>query len=142
MLIGEYSSKIGNKNRVAVPKKFRDLMNEDLIVTRGYEQSLILVDKERWKALLKSLEVRSLLNTDVRDVKRYLVGGAYEIELDNQGRFVLNDTLREFGNINEEVVFVGIENWIEIWDKDRWQDKINNLSNNIADLGDRLAEIE
>jgi len=141
MLIGEYESKIGEKNRIAVPKRFRDLLKGELIITRGYENSLILVDKDRWKKLIKSIEVRPLLSANVRDLKRYLIGGAFEIELDNQGRFVLSSSLKEFSAIEKEVIFIGIENWIEVWAKKRWIEKIENLNKNVADIAERLSEI-
>jgi MraZ protein len=141
MLIGEYESKIGDKNRIAVPKKFRQELSENLIVTRGYERCLILVDEKRWKQLIVSIEVRPLLNASVRDVKRYLVGGAFEIELDNQGRFVVAGTLKDFASFDSEVIFVGIDNWVEIWSKERWLEKVDNLNKNIVDLADRLSEV-
>ena len=141
MLIGEYESKLTDKNRVAVPKKFRDLLKANLILTRGYEKCLILVDESRWKKLIKSIEVRPLLNASVRDLKRYLIGGAYEIDLDVQGRFVMANPLKEFANITNEIMFVGIDDWIEIWDKREWQAKIINLNKNVADIAERLSEI-
>ncbi len=140
MLIGEYESRIGEKNRMAVPKKFREELSEKLIVTRGYEECLILVDEARWRDLIKSIEVRPLLNASVRDIKRYLVGGAFEVELDNQGRFVVSSLLKDFASLKDSVVFVGIENWVEIWSKDKWIEKIDSLNKNVTDLADRLAE--
>ncbi|HEX9804375.1 MAG TPA: division/cell wall cluster transcriptional repressor MraZ, partial [Candidatus Dojkabacteria bacterium] len=124
MLIGEYESKVGDKNRIAVPKQFREELKEKIVITRGYERCLILVDEKRWRSLLKSIEVRPLLDSSVRDLKRYLVGGANEVHLDNQGRFVLNNLHKEFAGFKESLVFVGIEDWIEIWDKETWVEKI------------------
>ena len=37
MLIGEYTSKLQEKNRVAMPKKFRSEIGEKIIITKGYE---------------------------------------------------------------------------------------------------------
>jgi len=45
MLIGEYRSKVGEKKRVSLPKKFREELGEDLILTRGYEDALVIVNK-------------------------------------------------------------------------------------------------
>jgi len=142
MLIGEYESKIGEKNRIAVPKKFRNELSEKLIVTRGYERCLILVDEKRWEELIKSIEVRPLLNASVRDLKRYLVGGAFEITLDNQGRFVVSSALKEFAEFESEVIFIGIDNWIEIWAKNKWLEKVEKLNKEIVDLAERLSEVE
>lgn len=142
MLIGEYESKLGEKNRVAVPKKFRSELKGNVIITRGYENCLILVDTDRWKELVKSLEIRPLLSASVRDLKRFLVGGAYEVDFDNQGRFVLSQALIEFASLSNEVVFVGIENWIEIWSKDKWLEKITKLATEVEDIAERLTNLD
>lgn len=142
MLIGEHRSKVGNKNRLAIPKQIREELGDGLIITRGYERSLILVNESLWHELIKSVEKRSLLNASVRDIKRYLIGGAQKIETDNQGRFVINSSLKNFAELNTDLIFVGIKNWVEIWDKAKWENKIDNLSENISDLADRLEEID
>lgn len=142
MLIGEFESRIGDKNRIAIPKRFRDELEGKLIITRGYENTLILVDEKRWKDLIKTIEIRPLLNMNVRDVKRFLVGGAFEIEIDTQGRFVLNVLLKNFAEIKNDVVFVGIDNWIEIWSKERWIQKMDQLSKSVSDIAERLSEIK
>jgi len=51
MLIGEYKSKIGEKKRVSLPKKFREELGNNLILTRGYEDALIIVNEKLWKKI-------------------------------------------------------------------------------------------
>ncbi len=142
MLIGEYSSPLGEKNRLALPKRLRDELNDQLVITRGYERCLILVDQARWQALITDINSRPLLNLTVRDTKRYLLGGAQTLELDKQGRFVLPESLLEFAHIGTEVTFVAVGEWIEIWDKEKWQAKLNYLSEHAADVADKLASLE
>ncbi len=141
MLIGEYSSKLGEKNRTALPKEFREQFKEELIITRGYEGCLIIVDKKRWEKLIKTIAIRPFTNTDVRNTKRFLIGGAREITLDVQGRFVLPDPLKEYAKLINDLIFVGIEDFVEIWDEENWKEKIENISKNAADIGDRLGEL-
>ncbi len=142
MLIGEYKVKLTEKNRIALPKKFRQQLNTNLIITRGYEGCLIIVDKSKWKHLIKMIEKRPLTNQDVRNTKRFLVGGASIIELDKQGRFVLPEMLKEYAKIKTNIVFVGLEDWIEIWDEDLWNAKILQISKTASDIADRLSKIK
>lgn len=142
MLIGEYRTKLQEKNRTALPKKFREELKDDLILTRGYEGCLIVIDKDRWAKLIKVIEKRPLTNIDVRNTKRFLVGGAVEIEMDKQGRFVLPEVLIEYAHLENELVFVGIQDWLEIWDMDSWNTKISQITEQAADIADRLSEIE
>ncbi len=140
MLVGEYSTQVGEKNRVAIPKKLRDQLNGQIIITRGYERCLIIVDTKRWDALISEVNSRPLLSLNVRDTKRYLIGGAVEVEYDSQGRFVLPESLKDFGSIEDKVVFLGVGEWIELWNEDRWKTKLEDLSKNVSDIAERLVQ--
>lgn len=139
MLIGEYSTVIGDKNRIAIPKKLRDSLTGKVFVTRGYEQCLIMVDTQRWQGLIEEINKSPLLSLSVRDTKRFIVGGAVEVEYDSLGRFVIPEGLKTFASINQKIVFLGVGEWVEIWSEERWFDKLNNLTDNVADLAERLS---
>lgn len=140
MFIGEYLTQIGEKNRLLVPKKLRDVMKGQVYLTRGYEGCLLMVDSERWRDLLNQINQKSLLSLDVRDTKRYIIGGAFDIEIDSQGRFVVPEGLVNFGKLKDRVVFLGVGEWIEIWDEAKWLKKLDYLSENVTDLADRISE--
>ncbi len=131
-----------NKNRIALPKNLKEQLNKELVITRGYEGCLILVDVDKWRKLIKLVEKKPLTNQDVRNTKRFLVGGANLINLDSQGRFVIPAMLVDYGKLKENVVFVGIENWIEIWNEDIWKAKIDEITKTASDIADRLSEIK
>lgn len=142
MLIGQYDAKVDIKGRSAFPKKFREILGDNLIVTFGYENSLIVVSKENWKALLEGTEGRPFIQSETRETQRFLLGGASNIELDGKGRFILPSYLREFGKIKENVVFVGLSRYVEIWDRDRWEEYQKILSQNIEKISQRLVDNE
>ncbi|MDQ6985451.1 MAG: division/cell wall cluster transcriptional repressor MraZ [Candidatus Dojkabacteria bacterium] len=142
MFLGEYKNNLGDKNRIAVPKKLRDQFNGALILTRGYEGCLLLVDYKRWNFLLEQINRKALLSLSVRDTKRYIIGGALNIDLDSQGRFVLPESLKMFANIENEVIFLGVGEWIEIWNSEKWSNKLKYLSENVSDLAEKLSEIK
>jgi len=116
-------------------------MKEGLIIARGYEGCLILLDNKRWKLLETVISKEPILNLSIRDTKRFLLGGASELELDNQGRFVLANNLKDYAEINEEIVFIGLIDWVEIWNKDKWQEKLKELSKNASDIADKLTKL-
>ena len=136
MLIGEYKSKIGDKRRVSLPKKFREEIGDNLILTRGYEQALIVVNEQLWRKVAKEVMNGSFINKDIRDTSRFLVGGASEIKTDTQGRFVIPDSLFEYAHLSKDVVFIGLVNWIEIWDKEEWAKRLEFLTTH----GDEIAQ--
>ena len=141
MLIGEFRTKLGEKNRIAVPKKFRAEIGNNLIVTQGYEQCLVIVSQSQWKELVGELEQLPFTNNVLRDTARFLIGGAVEADLDGQGRFVLPENLREFAGISDEVVFLGLARWVEIWDKNKWVERRDYLYQNSAQIAEKLNGI-
>ena len=136
MLIGEYKSRIGEKKRVSLPKKFIDEIGKDLILTRGYEDTLVLVNQKLWQNIAKDVVSGSFTNKDIRDTSRFLVGSAKEIETDDQGRFVIPQSLFDHAQLKDEVVFIGLVNWVEIWDSSKWEERVKYLQEH----GDEIAQ--
>lgn len=139
MLIGQYDGKIDQKGRSAFPKKFRQILGDKLIVTLGYENSLIVVSEENWKALLEGTQGRPFIQSETRETQRFLLGNASNVELDNKGRFILPDYLRDYAKIENEVVFIGLSRYVEIWDKKRWDEYRKHLEKNIDTISQRLV---
>ncbi len=142
MLLGQYESRISEKYQVGLPKKFRDELGEKLIVTKGFENCLIIVSEENWKTLLEGTEGKPFTNKSTREMQRFLLGSASDIELDSKGRCVLPEYLRNFANIKDEIVFVGIQRFVEVWDKKHWDEHQKELAKNIDSIAERLSESE
>jgi len=141
MLIGEYTGKIGNKKRISLPTKFREELGNDVILTRGYEDALIIVNKKLWKNIASEVINGSFIDKNIRDTSRFLVGGAKEIELDSQGRFVIPTPLFEHAGLKSEVVFIGLANWVEIWDKNKWEERVEYLKENSDKIAKELSKM-
>ncbi len=140
MLIGQYEGKLGAKGRIAFPKKFREILGDKLIITLGYENSLIVVSEENWRSLLEGTEGKPFIESETRETQRFLLGGASNVELDSKGRFIIPVFLREFAKIENDVVFLGLSRYVEIWDKSRWITYRQNLEKNIDRISQRLVD--
>jgi MraZ protein len=73
-----------------------------------------------------------------RELKRFIIGGAQQIVPDSQGRFVLADSLKTFANIEEAVVFVGVGEWIEIWDQSKWGVYLKEIASSSAQIANNM----
>ncbi len=142
MLIGQYEGKLGAKSRIALPKKFREILGDNLIITLGYENSLIVVSEKGWKALLEGTEGKPFIQSETRETQRFLLGGASNVELDSKGRFVIPSYLRDFAKIKGDVIFLGLSRYVEIWDKESWNEYRVNLEKNIDRISQRLVDKE
>ena len=140
MLIGQFEGKLGTKGRIAFPKKFREILGDKLIVTLGYENSLIVVSQKGWKSLLEGTEGKPFIQSETRETQRFLLGGASHVELDSKGRFIIPSYLREFAKIENEIVFLGLSRYVEIWDKKHWLEYRQNLEKNIDTISQRLVD--
>ena len=141
MLIGYFKNNIGDKNRVAFPVKFKNELGTSLIVTKGYENCLIIVDKSKFSDLMNSIKDVPFVNSGLRDTKRFLIGSAQEIELDKQGRFVIPPDLKKYASLGNECVFIGLVDWIELWDKSIWDKKEESINSNSSEISDKLSEL-
>ena len=139
MLLGQYDSKIGEKHQVSLPKKFREALGEKLIVTKGFESYLLIVSEENWKTLLEGTEGKPFIDKATRELQRFILGNASEIELDKKGRLVLPEYLRKYANLETEIVFAGIQRYVEVWDKKKWEEHQMELSTNSGDIAERLT---
>ncbi len=142
MLLGQFKANVDDKYRIAFPKKLREIIGEKLIVTLGYENSLIIVKEEGWKALLEGTEGKPFIQKETRETQRYLLGGASFVELDSKGRFIIPDYLRRFAKIKGEVIFLGLSRYVEMWDKGIWETYRQNLEKNIDRISQKLMKDE
>jgi MraZ protein len=142
MLLGQFEGVVGEKSRIALPKKIRAIIGSKLIITLGYENSLIIVSEEGWKALLEGTEGRPFIEKPARETQRYLLGGATFVELDTKGRFIIPDYLRRFAKIKGEVVFLGLSRYVELWDRELWETYRQNLEKNIDKISEKLIDKE
>jgi len=140
MLIGQYTSVLTAKRRVAVPKKFRQELGKKMIVARWYEGCLVIISEENWQALLTKLTGKAeVIVASVRDTDRFILGSAYETEPDGQGRVVLPELLVTYARLGEEVVFIGLGDRVEIWDREAWSQRETYVSQKAADLIEEYA---
>lgn len=140
MLIGEFDGRLTDKNRIAIPKKIRDELKDGLFLSRGYEGCLLLMDKSHWSSFENLINEKSILSLSLRDTKRFIFGGAFELELDSQGRFVLPNSLLSYAQIETDIVFIAIKDWVEIWDKKIWENKLNEIVKTAPDLAEQLLK--
>lgn len=141
MLIGSYISLLGEKRRTAIPKKFLDELGPKLVLAKWYEDCLILVSFNFWEKLLERLTGGSkVASLGVRDIERFILGSAFEVEPDDQGRIVLPEILAGYANLEKELVFLGLGDRVEIWDKETWEIKANEVAKTTKEFVEKIAD--
>ena len=141
MLIGFYAGVLGDKRRTAVPKKFLDELGEKAILAKWYEDCLVLVSLSFWEKLLGRLTGEDMtLRLGVRDIERFILGSAFEVTPDNQGRIIITEILAGFAGLENELVFLGLGDRVEIWGRKIWEERAGKIAETTRDYIENLAK--
>jgi len=142
MFIGQYTHNLDEKGRLAVPKKFREVLTSGAVVTRGLDNCLFLYTKKEWEVLAQKLSNLPFSQANTRAFARLMLAGAMEVDIDKQGRIIVPEYLRTFANLTKEVIVAGLYNRLELWDKQCWEAYTlqneaasNQIAEQMSDLG-------
>ena len=119
-----------------MPAKLREDIGEKFIITKGLDGCLFGFSKQEWENFEEKLKTLPLTNKNARDFVRFFLSGAIIEELDKQGRFLIPANLKEYANLDKEIVITGVGTRIEIWDKAKWKEY--NSEENLS--ADQIAE--
>jgi MraZ protein len=123
MFFGEFEYKIDEKGRVPIPPRFRRELREGVILAPGVEKCITVYPLAEWKKLAETLTTSSVTLSKLRRLKRAIFATAFSLRMDGQGRIALPISLRQYAEIVDEVVIVGANNYLEIWNKLHWQEE-------------------
>ncbi|MCB9802766.1 division/cell wall cluster transcriptional repressor MraZ [Candidatus Nomurabacteria bacterium] len=142
MFIGEYAYNLDEKNRLAIPTKFRSFFKDGAIITKGLDNCLFVYTTKEWNKLVEKLSALPISQAKSRAFSRLMLAGAMDVSLDKQGRIVMPDYLKNFATLNKKVILAGLYNRIEIWDEKKWskyqmvsEKDTNEMTEGLVDLG-------
>jgi len=141
---------LDSKGRLAVPTRYRELLLAEsqgqMVCTIDLHQPcLLLYTLPEWEIIEKKLARLSSMNPNERRVQRLLLGHASECQMDNAGRLLLANTLRQHASLTKEVMLVGQFNKFELWDEQTWyqqvKDDIDAKQSAQEPLSERLQDL-
>lgn len=138
MLLGEFNHSIDEKGRLIIPAKLRDDLGENFVICNGLEGCLFVYSQEEWNKFVTELEALPRMSKDARIYKRYFFGSASEGTFDKQGRVVVPPPLRKTANLEKDVVLVGVQDHVEIWDKARWEEQSIVSEDDLDAIAERI----
>ena len=141
MFIGEYTISMDSKGRIAVPAKFRSQLNSTAVITRGLDKSLFIYTKSEWETIAGKLAALPLSKANSRAFARLMLAGAWDLEIDKQGRIIVPEYLRKFASLTKRVVAAGLYNRIEIWDEEAWNAYKSSTERESTAIAEGLGEL-
>jgi MraZ protein len=141
---GRFEHSIDGKGRVSIPAKFRDVLKRDygsdqLIVTI-FDSCLVAYPLSEWQAFEDKMKDFSQLKKEAQSFLRYFYSGAMECAIDDHGRMLIPPQFREHATLNKEIVFVGMMNRFEIWDKGVWEKESAKYKESFDEISEGIAE--
>ena len=121
MFFGEFEYKIDEKGRVPIPPKFRSALKEGAVLTPGVEKCITAYPLSEWKKATATLTAGPVTRSKLRKLNRAIFATAFSLNLDGQSRIALPVPLREYAEIEDEVVIAGVNNYLELWNKEQWE---------------------
>ena len=140
MFMGRYNHTIDPKGRLSIPSKYREILGDEFVVSKGMDGCLFVFDNSEWQNFAEKLRELPMMDKEVRQFTRFFLAGAASVEVDKQGRILLPSVLREFADITKDAVLVGVGSRIEIWSKNRWEGTVtyqdmDDIARHMAELG-------
>lgn len=114
------------KNRIAIPARYRDVLQEEhsnhITITLESPQCLLLYPEKTWATQREKIQNLSTQSHPlVKSYQRLVLGYAETIEMDKSGRVLLPASLKKLAQLDKDLVLVGLGNRFELWDQQKWQ---------------------
>ena len=121
MFLGAHNPKLDDKGRLILPAKFRDGLAGGLVMTKGQERCVTIWPRAAFDDYAEDLRTRSTNSEKVRSYIRVFFSSAFDDAADKQGRVTIPTPLRQWAGLDRDLVVVGADTRIEVWDAAAWE---------------------
>lgn len=145
MFFGQYRHTLDPKGRLSLPGKLREALangpQEVLMVTKDFDPCLVAYPQEEWSRIVEKAKGLPMTDRHVKDFMRHFIAPAMECPLDKHGRILIPLSLRDFAKLSKEVILLGMDYKIEIWDQKRWKEKEEQINQSSDQISAALASL-
>lgn len=149
MFRGRFDLKQDDKGRISLPRTFLGptlhTKDQQLVITNGYSKGFKYLDVypvSKWKQLESRINKLSSLKTEVQAFQRFYLSGGQEQSLDKNNRILIPMGLREFAELGDTVVLIGMGEKFEIWSHKFWKKFYDKVTENFDDALSVIAQLE
>ena len=142
---GRFEIKLDGKGRMNLPSALEVEKPSTFVVTNSQYQStpcLDLYTEDQWQKLEQKIGQLSPLKKEVQAFQRFYIASGQKVECASQGRVLIPKGLRDYANLQEEVVLVGMGNKLEIWNMKDWEKIFSGLATQFEDTLNVIASLD
>lgn len=130
-LTGEYQHVVDGKGRVLISNKLRNQIDVDehgsnFYLVLGSNGILCLYPEKYFEQIVMAATPGTVAPDEVVAFERLSFALASKVELDGQGRLLLNDILRKRAGLKDQITLVGVRDHIELWNNESWEQYLND----------------
>jgi len=142
LLTGEYQHVIDDKSRVLISNKLRSQIDADehgsnFYLVLGANGILCLYPEKYFEQIILAVSPDTIAPDETVAFERISFALAGKVELDGQGRLLLNERLRKRAGLKEKITLVGVRDHIELWNSENWE---QYLSDHMAQYQKQMSQ--
>jgi len=142
LLTGEYPHTIDAKGRVLVSNRLRNQIDveehgSNFYLVLGANGILCLYPEKYFEQIVLAVAPGTTAPDEAVAFERISFALSSKVELDSQGRLLLNERLRKRAGLKEQVTLVGVRDHIELWNSRSWE---QYLSDNMAQYQKQMSQ--
>jgi MraZ protein len=138
VFLGTHEPRLDEKGRLILPARFRDDLAEGLVITKGQERCLYVFPRAEFASMTERMAQAPVTSKAGRDYMRVLFAGASDEVPDRQGRVVIPSGLRTYAGLDRDVVVIGANTRLEVWDRTTWETYLAQQEPSFADLSEEV----
>jgi MraZ protein len=125
VFLGEFSHSLDSKGRLTIPAKFREQLARGLVITRSpLERCLLVMPLGKWDEVADKINALPLADPRSALLRRAIFSAAEDFQPDRQGRILISQRLRDYAQIETEVLIAGVNTFLELWNPALWDEKV------------------
>jgi MraZ protein len=142
LLTGEYQHVVDNKSRVLISNKLRSQIDAEkhgssFYLVLGSNGILCLYPEKYFEQIALAVAPGSTAPDEAVAFERISFALANKVELDNQGRLLLNESLRKRAGLKDQITLIGVRDHIELWNSESWE---QYLSDNMSQYQKQMSQ--
>lgn len=138
MFLGTHQPRLDDKGRLFLPAKFRDELAEGLVITKGQERCLYVWPPVEFARVTQAMSAAPVTAKAARDFGRVLFSSGSAEVPDKQGRITVPPALRDYAGLDRDVVVIGNNTRVEIWDGAAWATYLADREQGYAEMADEV----
>jgi MraZ protein len=127
LFLGRNICPLDEQGSIRFPQHFLSFLKTSVVITQGFERNLLVLPAESFSQIIQQVAEMSQTDPLVRLLTRLLLGNAQEVAVTADGRIFIPEHLRQSLGLEQEVVLVGLGDYLEIWPQAGWEIQSNRL---------------